>query len=324
MQLRELGTTGLSVSEIGFGSWPLGNGAFDYGAVDEKDALTALSAFFGQGGNFVDTAPAYGERSERLVGESIRQFGSRESLVIATKTMGGVSFETLPDIRADAESSLKALGTDYIDILQLHQPPEEQQLMEEALAELGKLKQEGKIRFIGASIKGPNVTQSTEGLCRRYIESGQVDCIQVVYSVLRQKLAPVIDHAKSCGIGVIARTTLESGFLTDSFASLCTVPAYSAPDQRSRYPHDRLEQILTLCRRFKQLCDGQLGPGHTSQAAIAFVLANASLSSIILGTRTANHVRHNIASSRLSPLPDPFMDILLGEFGDLTEKANYY
>ncbi len=323
MRFRKLGNTGISVSEIGFGAWPIGNGAFDYGAVDEEEAIAALIGFRERDGNFIDTARAYGERSERLIGESTRRFGNRDSLIVATKTMGGDAFATMGNIRKDAVVSLRTIGTDYLDILQLHQPPEDPELMENALYELQELKKEGKIRFIGASIKGPNVTDATEALCKMYIDSGKVDCIQVVYSVLRQKLSPTIDYAASCGIGVFARTVLESGFLTDRFASLDAVPEYRAPDQRSRYSHNRLEDISDRCRSFKRLCDEALGTGHTARTAIAFVLSRDSVSSALLGMRRKEHLEQNMDASEGLHLSDAIFRRIAEEFGDITERMNY-
>ena len=100
---------------------------------------------------------------------------------------------------------------------------------------LEKAKEEGLIRHIGASIKGPNVNQMTVDLCRKYIKTGRVDVFQVVYSILRQKLYDVILEAQNAGIGIVARTALESGFLSGNYRPGHTPSAsYPRPPRKSK------------------------------------------------------------------------------------------
>lgn len=93
-------------------------------------------------------------------------------------------------------------------------PPDDHEVVLLALEEMERFRKEGKIRAIGASIKGLNATEHTAALCRQYMTTGKVDAIQLIYSILRQRLLNVIEEASGNGIGIVARTVLESGLLT--------------------------------------------------------------------------------------------------------------
>ena len=156
MQYRELGRTGWKVSTVSFGAWAIGG---SWGSVDDKDSLAALDRAVDLGVNFIDTADVYGDgRSERLVGELRRR--RREHIYVATKagrrlptqTVEGYSRENLT---AFVERSLKNLGADTIDLLQLHCPPNEVYYRPEVFGILEDLIAAGKLRHYGASVKSP-------------------------------------------------------------------------------------------------------------------------------------------------------------------------
>ena len=111
-----------------------------------------------------------------------------------------------------------------------------------------QLKTEGKIRAIGASIKGPNVTQHTADLCRQYINTGKVDVLQLVYSIFRQSNAQVFEQARQAGVGIIARTVLESGFLTGKYNSQSL---FSEGDHRRRWSAEQLQEFKEASGRIE-------------------------------------------------------------------------
>ena len=170
---RRLGRTGIEVSELGLGTWPLaGEGPVgSYGAITSDEAASILDAYVSAGGNLIDTARVY-NRSEQQIGEYLRRSGQRERLVLSSKTAAGRVADTVAEIEADLETSLRALGTDYLDVYFLHFPPAEAAVREEALAILLRLKERGTIRAIGASIYGPNVTAETQAMCSAYVATG--------------------------------------------------------------------------------------------------------------------------------------------------------
>jgi myo-inositol catabolism protein IolS len=153
---RVLGRTGFNVSELGFGAWAIGGTA--YGPVSDTDAIECITQYLSAGGNFIDTARSYGN-SEAILGKALQNIGLRDQIFISTKTVKGESLETIPEITADLEESLRLLITDFVDIYYLHRPPVDPKVMNRALDVLEEFKYAGKIRAIGASIKGPAVTE---------------------------------------------------------------------------------------------------------------------------------------------------------------------
>jgi aryl-alcohol dehydrogenase-like predicted oxidoreductase len=314
---RHAARTGFELSEYGLGAWALGGRR--YGPIEERTAIEVCRAYVEAGGNLIDTARVY-ENSERVLGSFLKDYGRRESLFIASKTEGGKEPGTVGQIRADLAVSLRELQTDYLDIYYLHQPPEDSALMGEALEEMIRLREEGVIRAVGASVKGPNVTAATQDLCLRYIASDQVDFLQVVYSILRQANAGVIEEASRRGVGIVARTTLESGLLTGAFSP---GHRFQEPDQRARYDPRNLDYVLREVERTKQ---SAVRPpyGNLAQVALRFALLHPGVTSIIVGAERPQEVRANLAAAALPPLPADIADALRRTYGSLTERANYF
>src|SRR5258708_31832846 len=162
MRYRPLGTTGLTVSEIGFGSWGIGGpspGAPSYGPTEDAASLRTLKRALERGITFFDTSNAYGNgHSEELIGQAFRQ--RRAAVVIATKA-GFPRFDQEPDfspahLRRSLEGSLRRLQTDHVDLLQLHSPPIAQVRDDGAILEtLRALVREGKARAFGISVRAP-------------------------------------------------------------------------------------------------------------------------------------------------------------------------
>ncbi len=314
MEQRILGNTGINVSEIGFGAWTIGSES--YGEVSEADATDAITSYVQAGGNFIDTARRYGA-SERRIGQYLEANRNREKLILCSKTFAGQKMESITEIREDVEESLKQLSTSYIDIYYLHQPPENDEVIDNALIQLEKAKEEGLIKYIGASIKGPNVSQSTLDLCQKYIAGGRVDVLQVVYSILRQKLHGVIIKAHEAGIGIVARTALESGFLTGKYPPGFTFPA---DDHRARWSREHLNFILETTQDIRQMVPSPYT--SISEMATKFSLSNPGVSTLILGARNSDQVNDNMNTSKLPMLSSPTLEILKRRYGNITEKCN--
>ncbi len=204
IEKRTLGRTGFAVSELGLGTWPLAGAgpSNSYGEMSASQAFSVLDAYVSAGGNLIDTARVY-NRAETFIGQYLRQSGNRGRLVISSKTVGGSTAANIDQIVTDVEASLRELGTDYLDLYFLHYPAEEPELIEASLEALLRLKEQGKIRAIGASIRGPNVTEETQALCSAYISTGHVDVIQVIYSILRQQNLRAVEEAAARDVGVI-------------------------------------------------------------------------------------------------------------------------
>jgi len=314
MRKRILGKTGLEVTELGFGAWTIGG--VSYGDVEKKDAVDTINSYINAGGNFIDTARRY-DASESILGNYFKEYRNRENIILCSKTFAGQQMETVPIIREDVEASLKLMGTSYIDVYYLHQPPEDDGVIDAALTELEKAKEEGLIRHIGASIKGPNVNQMTVDLCRKYIKTGRVDVFQVVYSILRQKLYDVILEAQDAGIGIVARTALESGFLSGNYRP---GHVFTEPDHRARWIEANLEFILEKTRDIGKLVNAPYE--NIPQIATKFTLTNPGISTLILGARNSDQVIRNMKTEILPPLPEETLNVLKQTYGYITERCN--
>jgi aryl-alcohol dehydrogenase-like predicted oxidoreductase len=311
---RPLGGTGIDISELGFGAWPIGGTG--YGPVEEREAVQSIEAYLDAGGNFIDTARRYGQ-SEAILGKAIGGGEIRERVVLASKTFMGETMETIPEIRRELEESLRALETDHVELYYLHMPPEDPDVMNRALDEMEILKQEGKIKAIGASIKGPEVTTETVDLCRQYIDSGRVDAIQVVYSILRQRIGEIFEYANKRGVGIVARTSIESGFLSGKYRPGEIIKA----DHRKRWTGDTQTRIF---ERVAELETYALRPPYRSmaQVAVRFSLEPKAVSSVIVGAKNAAQVRENMDVGALPPLDEDLIERLQNEFGGRTEAYN--
>ena len=173
MKHRALGTTGIAVSEIGFGAWGIGGrtaGATSYGDTDDELSLAALGNALDAGITFFDTSPAYGSgHSEALIGRAFAG-ARRDRVVIATKA-GYTDWTQPPDfapgaIRRSLEASLRRLGTDRVDVLQLHNPAPALFATGVLAAALDGLVAEGKARCWGVSVKAPEEVATSIRLSR--------------------------------------------------------------------------------------------------------------------------------------------------------------
>jgi aryl-alcohol dehydrogenase-like predicted oxidoreductase len=296
VKYRKLGRTGLEVSEIGFGAWAIGGNEFgnSYGPTRDEESLEAIDAAFEHGCNFFDTADCYGHgHSEELLGQALKS--KRGQVVLATK--GGsdfyqgnarLNFTEAYLIRA-VEQSLKRLQTDRIDLYQLHNPPfsiiESGQLFEP----LEKLKKDGKIRHYGISIH-----QSQEGLLAMKV--GKPAAIQVTYNALRRDAADeLFSRALADGIGIIAREPLANGFLTGKYTKDSVFPV---GDIRHQWPSKYQSNLLNQVENFRK--SNPPGRWNLAQLAIRFVLAQAAVSVVIPGCKTAEQCLENFKATETS------------------------
>ncbi|HUX50071.1 MAG TPA: aldo/keto reductase [Spirochaetia bacterium] len=304
MQTRQLGKTGFSVSEIGFGAWAIGG---SWGAQDESESVKALHAALDRGVTFIDTAAGYGNgRSERIIGKVLKERGkSRERIVVATKTppLPGPWPPTpyckvedrFPEkyIRESVEQRLTNLGTDSIDVLQLHTWTRAWNRNPEPLLVLQKLKKEGKVRSFGIS-----TPEQDQNCVVELMRNGLIDTVQVIYNIFEQDpAAELLPAAQEHGIGIIVRVAFDEGSLTGKFTK---DTKFEEDDFRNRYfAGDRLERTI---ERVKKIEEDIFGSGLTMpQVALKFVLDHPAVSSVIPGIRT---VRQAELNSAVSDLPD--------------------
>lgn len=302
MRYRTLGATGIRVSEIGFGAWGIGgnaNGAVAYGPTDDKASHRAVRSAFDRGINFFDTADFYGfGHSETVLGNALRHL--RGDVVIATKA-GMLSASGQQDFSPEhllgsLEKSLSRLGTDYVDLFQLHSPPIDLLQREERIVEmLERLRREGRIRAYGISARSPeDALIAVRDLGFR--------CVQVNFNLLDQRAIEngLFDLCQHEGAGVIGRTPLCFGFLSGQYSAAAQ---FDPSDHRSHWSPGQRERWATALGLF--LAKVKSGAEQTpAQFALRFCLSFAAISTVIPGMLTEAHVAENALASALGALPD--------------------
>jgi aryl-alcohol dehydrogenase-like predicted oxidoreductase len=296
LKTRRLGSTSLEVSEIGFGAWAIGGNQFgnSYGPTDDEESLRAITAAVDLGCNFFDTADVYGHgHSEELLGRALK--GRRQEVILATK--GGSDFYHEPPrlnfteahLMYAVEQSLKRLGTDTIDLYQLHNPPFSVIESGRLFDPLEKLKAQGKIRFYGISIHDPQ-----EGLLA--MKMGKPSTIQVVYNYLRRDAAEeLFPRAIAEGIGIIAREPLANGFLAAKYTKDSVFPV---GDIRHQWPSKYQAQLVSQVESYKKTMGES--PLTLAQTAIRFALAQPAVSTVIPGCKTIHQTEENFKTSDLA------------------------
>ena len=300
MNYRALGTTGLRVSEIGFGTWGLGGdsgGAVSYGPTNDETSRAALRYAVEQGINFFDTADLYGYgHSETILSDVFAT--RRDQAIIASKVGfvdGGQQDFSRAHIHTALENSLRRLRTDYLDLYQLHSPPisvlREQP---DIIPTLNELRAAGKIRAWGISSRSPEEA-------RLAAEEFQPPCLQVNFNLTDQRAlqSGLFDLCHQRQIGIIVRTPLCFGFLTGKYSGAQT---FEALDHRSRWSAEQLQRWGQANDAFQFLFDAN--PTDTpAQLALRFCLSFDAVATTIPGMLTNPHVLENAAASSGGPLP---------------------
>lgn len=295
MHYRLLGKSGLSVSEIGFGAWGIGGatpGATSYGNTNDAVSCAALKNALEQGINFFDTSNVYGYgHSERLIGKVFSK--CRSDVIIATK-VGFVDYVNPPDFSADAirlsvTGSLSRLGTDYIDLLQLHNPSASFLLEHpDTLEELLRLQNSGEVHALGISVKSPN-----EAL--ELLELFPFAAVQANFNMLDIRVLEcgLMEKLDVSGVGFIARTPMSFGFLS---GSLTGEESFPPEDHRSRWSPEQIRLWVDGARDLHACCTESAGaPPH--QIALRFCLSYPQVSTTIAGMLNTEEVMINVKAS---------------------------
>jgi len=302
MKYRTLGSSGVRVSEIGFGAWQVGGelrGYFDklgwishgWGDVRDQDAVDLIRTCGELGINFIDTAAGYGAgHSEEVVGRAVKEH--RADWVIETK--GGEGFHSdgvnyrdfsREHLLAQVERSLTRLATDYVDVYLLHGPSQEDVERGECLDALAQIKASGKARLVGVSL-GPR----DMGL--DLVGRGLVDVLQVSLSLTDVHMAEgLLPAAAAAGVGVVARCAFGAGFLAGGINE--TTP-FAANDRRSWQSDASKRERATAARAFDFLSVHGRTP---AQSCLKYPLSFTGVSTVIPGSKSVAHMRENAAAA---------------------------
>jgi aryl-alcohol dehydrogenase-like predicted oxidoreductase len=309
LEYRDLGRTGMRVSEISLGTWAFGDG---WGTVSEDDALGALNRAVDLGVNFLDTADVYGDgRSEKLIGRLLKD-RPNDGILVATKSgrrldphaPEGYDYDNLSDF---AERSLKNLGVEALDLLQLHCPPTEVYRQDSTFEALDRLQEAGKVRNYGVSVE--KVEEA-----RMALDYPGVVTVQIIFNIFRQKPAEeFFPLAEERNVGILARVPLASGLLSGKMRA---DRVFSEDDHRNfnreGQAFDRGETFSgvdfeTGLRAAEELKD-LVPEGNTlAQFALRWILMHPAVSCAIPGGKNPSQVEDNVAAVEMPPLPDEVM-----------------
>jgi aryl-alcohol dehydrogenase-like predicted oxidoreductase len=283
MRQRRFGDTDLHASEIAFGTWALGSDW--WGKTDEPDRLIGRALELGI--TFFDTGDAYGQgANEEIVGRALRH-ADRDSIQISTKfgyvldsdrqqhSEGERPSDWSPEhARAALEASLRRLGTDRVDLYQLHNPRMDAIERDDLFAELEALRDEGKLRHYGVAL-GPAIGWRDEGL--RAFETRDIAALQTVYNLLEQEPgSDFLAAAERHGGAVMARVPTSSGLLEDKYTLKTT---FGGSDHRRHRPREWLVDGLRKIDRLRFLViDGERS---MAQAALKFILQQPRMACVI-------------------------------------------
>jgi aryl-alcohol dehydrogenase-like predicted oxidoreductase len=303
---RALGTTGMTITRVGFGAWAIGGGgwSFAWGSQDDDESLAAMRHAVERGVNWIDTAAVYGlGHSEELVGRLLRDYPASDRPYVFTKCglvwdeqnrlKQALRHGSPSSLRREVEQSLTRLGVEQIDLYQMHWPAEDGTPIEVYWQTLLDLKKEGKVRAVGLSNHPVDRLEAAEQL-------GHVDTLQPPFSLIRRDaLAAELPWCRAHGTGVIVYSPMQSGLLTGSFSE-ARAAALGTDDWRSRSPEfqsPRLENNLALADALRPIAT-RLGT-TVGAIAVAWTLAVPGVTGAIVGARRPNQVDGWIAAGHL-------------------------
>lgn len=295
MEFRVLGKTGIEVSCIGLGCWPMAGmaGGANWSGIDDDESVATIQHAESLGINLLDTANGYGAgHSERIIGRALR--GRRERYVIATKVAPRTDDPDEPIQRyivRNCEGSLERLQTEYIDVYQLHGEPDEAD-MPPIVEALTRLVEEGKIRCFGIS------TYETE-VMRSLMSLGDLAMAQIGYSIVNPVGKAGLRFAAEENLGTLIRVPLAQGALTGKYFD--SLSRLDTQDRRhERFDNPRIQAALRKLSELSFLIAG--GKRTMVQAALRFVLDTPGVTSVIPGAKNRAQLEENAGADCVPPL----------------------
>ncbi len=305
MNYRTLGQTGLSISEIGLGAYPISGmwrrpdgSDFGWTGTDDTESIDLIHRSQDLGINLIDTAEIYGDgHSEALIGKAL--LGRRDDWVIATKVQPnrGVDAEARDEaavrrrLTGACEASLRRLQTETIDLYQLHAVPYDW-AMPVVMETLARLKADGKIRWYGIS------TNNWDAI-RQLMVFGPIHVLQVGYNLLERSADELLNWAKDEEIGTLIRVPLAKGMLSGKYSG---DNATTLAENDLRYARFNQPETVDGLSKLPQLDFLATGERSMVQASLRFVLDHPGVSCVIAGAKNRRQIEENAASSDLPPL----------------------
>jgi aryl-alcohol dehydrogenase-like predicted oxidoreductase len=310
MQTRQLGNSDLNITPIGVGAWAMGGGgwAFGWGPQDDQDSIDAIHAALDRGVNWIDTAAVYGlGHSEEIVARAVAGRSNKPYIFTKCERIWNEQREIGKSLKADSirrecEASLRRLNTDVIDLYQIHWPEPDADI-EEGWSTLAKLKQEGKVRWIG--ISNFNVEQM-----KRAQAIATITSLQPPYSMISPEIEDtILPYTSANHIGVIVYSPMKSGMLAGAMTKE-RVGQLPADDFRRRtvaFQEPNLSRNLELAALCKRI--GARHGRTAGEVAIAWTLRNPAVTGAIVGMRSGSQVEGVIGALEFRLTPDEVREI---------------
>jgi aryl-alcohol dehydrogenase-like predicted oxidoreductase len=311
MKYRSLGTTGLQLSELGYGAWGVGKGMWP--GVEDDESLRSLRRALEQGVNFIDTALGYGDgHSEELVGRAVREAGTAVHVAskVPPKNLQWPAAQGVPVnqvfpadwIMDCTERSLANLGLETIDVQQFHVWSDEWVGQGDWMDAIELLRSQGKIRFFGISV---NDHQPANALA--LVNSGVVDSVQVIYNIFDQspedELFPAVVAAN---VGVIVRVPFDEGALTGRINP--ETELLKGDWRNSYFGGDRKAQVWERVQAITK--DLGAPVERLPEIALRYCLSHPAVSTVIPGMRSLRNVASNVSAAELGPLSAEEIEVL--------------
>lgn len=316
MQYRTLGKSDLKVSVYAFGAWQLGDSEY-WGEKADADAEAVVQTAIDAGITLFDTAESYGNgNSEKVLGKAL---GTRRNQVCIASKVSPNHLVPTQNLRQACEASLKRLGTDVIDVYQVHWPCDPAHF-DDVAADMIRLKDDGKIRAIGVSNFGPQHLE-------KWMRAGECDSNQLGYNLLFRAIEyEIVPACRKQRVGILAYMPVMQGILAGRWKTVGEIPEarrrtrhFSSERPGTRHGESGCEDLLMdTLRKLDALCHEIEQP--TARVAIAWLMRQPGVASVIVGGRTKAQLERNLAAAdlelddttiaRLNAITDPLKERL--------------
>ncbi|HTV42479.1 MAG TPA: aldo/keto reductase [Candidatus Sulfotelmatobacter sp.] len=302
MKTKQLGDSDLYITPVGFGSWAIGGGGwqFAWGKQSDDDSIAAIHRALELGINWIDTAAVYGTgHSEEIVARALGSWSGPQPYVF---TKCGLRWDaqrqthsdlTASSIRLECEDSLRRLNTDVIDLYQIHWPVENIAELEEGWSAMAELRSEGKVRWIGVSNFNVQQMEQAEAIA-------PIASLQPPYSLIHREVEEeILPYCGSQGIGVIVYSPMASGLLSGAMTRE-RIAGLPNDDWRKHHPdfnEPKVTANLELAERLRAI--GKRYNCSPGAVAIAWTLHNPDVTAAIVGARKPGQLDDVVAAARL-------------------------
>jgi len=310
MTTKRLGNSDMDITRIGVGAWAIGGGgwAFGWGPQDDNESVEAIRAAIDRGMNWIDTAAVYGlGHSEEVVAKALEGISKKPYVFTKCARVWDESRKIGKRLKADSvkkecEDSLRRLKLDVIDLYQIHWPEPDEDI-EEGWGAMAKLKEEGKVRWIGLS-------NFSADQMRRVQPIAPITSLQPQYSMLaREAEESILPYTKANNIGVIVYSPMRNGLLSGGMTKerVANFPEDDFRRNRPDFQEPKLTKNLELAELLRKI--GSKHGRTPGEVAIAWTLLNPAVTAAIVGVRSAKQVEGVIGAGDLSLTPTDISQI---------------